>query len=96
MRKYVEIIKGTGGYQLEVEIAEGACCDKGEPYARPKAYEPDTVAAVYNEQGDEVTTWALSKFGTETLIHSKCIELKRARRASRAVLVYSTDKRVQL
>lgn len=96
MNKQFEYIKGSRGYCLTVHYQEGERSDRGESHVRPEAWDPDSITQVDDEEGNDVTSWAISKFGEEALLRDKFVDLTKPRRiVPTAVLIYSTDRYIQ-
>jgi len=57
-----------------VHVNEGVCDDPGS-YDRPKHYEPDTVDCVLDEEGYDVTAWAVKEFGEDVLLEKRHVDL---------------------
>jgi hypothetical protein len=58
-----------------VHVHEGVCDDPGDYPHRPKHYEPDTVALVLDEDGYDVTAWAVKEFGEDVLADKRGVDL---------------------
>jgi hypothetical protein len=58
-----------------VHVNEGVCDDPGDYPNRPKHYEPDTVDCVLDEEGYDVTAWAVKEFGEDVLIKKRHVDL---------------------
>jgi hypothetical protein len=63
------------GHIYTVHVKEGRCSDHGDYPHRPKHYEPDTVALVTDEDGNDVTAWAVKEFGEDVLVNGKGFDL---------------------
>jgi hypothetical protein len=50
------------GHIYTVHVKAGRCSDTGS-WDSPKHYEPDTVALVTDEDGNDVTAWAMKISG---------------------------------
>lgn len=96
MTKQFEYMKGTKSFELSVHYQEGERSDRGEPHVRPEAWEPDFITQVDDEDGNDVTDWAIEKFGSDTLLKTNFVDLTKPRRiVPAAVLIYSTDRYFQ-
>jgi hypothetical protein len=62
------------GHIYTVHVHEGVCDDHG-CWDRPPHYEPDTVACVLDEDGNDVTAWAVKEFGEDVLVNGKGFDL---------------------
>lgn len=77
--KEFELIRNTAtGFTTEVytvHIDEGACTDAGDWHVRPPHYERDEIALVEDEDGKDVTVWALKAIGRERLLNDRSFEI---------------------
>ena len=96
MNKQFEYARGSRAYSLTVHYQEGERTDRGEPNVRPEAWEPDFITQVDDENGNDVTDWALDKFGSDTLLKTNFADLTKPRKQSeKPVLIYSSYKYIQ-
>jgi hypothetical protein len=74
-----EVLRKIGceyiGHIYTVHVKEGRCSDHGDYPHRPPHYEPDTVALVTDEDGNDVTAWAVKEFGEDVLVNGKGFDL---------------------
>jgi hypothetical protein len=79
MKKPFETIRKQGseyiGHIYTVHIEDGRCDDLGDYPHRPKHYEPDTVSHVFDENGNDVTEWAVKEFGEDVLMDKRGVDL---------------------
>jgi hypothetical protein len=79
MKKTFHVTRNTGpeyiGHIYTVYVKEGRCSDNGDYPHRPPHYEPDTVALVTDEDGNDVTAWAVKEFGEEVLLEKRHADL---------------------
>ena len=74
-----EVIRKVGSeyiaHTYTVHVNEGVCDDHGDYPNRPKHYEPDTVDIVLDEEGYDVTAWAVKEFGEDVLLEKRHVDL---------------------
>jgi hypothetical protein len=77
--KTFELIRNTPteftSHIYTVHITEGRCDDLGEAHVRPKHYERDEIDRVEDEDGRDVTEWAIRTIGRERLIEDRSYEI---------------------
>ena len=74
-----EVIRKVGSdyiaHTYTVHVNEGVCDDPGDYPHRPKHYAPDTVDCVLDEEGYDVTAWAVKEFGEDVLLDKRGVDL---------------------